>query len=89
MVGERTVAPFQLDEKSRAGVRNQLELYSHVRLRLHDNGPSAHVAAEDRIADADLHLVATAQLAVEGKIEQRSITQAAMLIENKAKGSFL
>jgi hypothetical protein len=42
------------------------------------------MAAEDKITDPDLHHIATAQLAVDGEIEQRSIPQAAMLIKEEA-----
>jgi hypothetical protein len=41
------------------------------------------MAAKNKIADLDLHDIAAAQFAIDGEIEQCSISQAAMLVEEE------
>jgi hypothetical protein len=52
----------------------KLELDGPPRLLLHHHCARADTAAANEVADVNLHHIATAQLAIDGKIEERSIT---------------
>jgi len=53
----------------------QLELDRSARLLLHDRRPRLNPATTDEITNPDLHHVASAQLAVDAKVEQGPVTQ--------------
>lgn len=50
-------------------------------LLLHHDCPLSNVTAADNVTTLHLHKVATAELAVDRKVEPRPISQAAALIE--------
>jgi hypothetical protein len=52
-------------------------------LLLDDNSSAAHLVADDEITDLDLHEIAAAQFAVDGKAEQRPVPNPSMLIEKE------
>lgn len=51
-----------------------LELYGASSLLLNDHRASSYFVARDEGSDFDLHQIAAAELAVDGKIEQRTIS---------------
>jgi hypothetical protein len=49
-------------------------LHGPARLLLHHHRTRPDTATADEVTDANLHYIATAQLAVDGQVEQRPIT---------------
>lgn len=73
VVVERAAAALQPSSHRFPGSLHQLELDGSLRLLLHDYCASAHAPTRNDIANADLDLVATAQLAIDSEVEQRSV----------------
>ena len=58
------------------GLFGQLELYRLASLLPNDGRAVSGGSVDDKLADAQLHEVSTAQLAVDGEIEQRQVADA-------------
>lgn len=61
-----------------------LELYGASSLLLDDHRASSYFVARDEGSDFDLHQIAAAELAVDGKIEQRTISHPSFSVEKEA-----
>jgi hypothetical protein len=57
-----------------------------VRLLLRDSGSGSHSFAADELTDPDFHYVAAAQLAIDGKVEQRPVAQTPFSVEPEPDG---
>jgi len=68
------------------GLLRQLELHGLFCLLLYDGRPVPGRGIDDELADAQLHEIATAQLAVDGDFEQRQVTNAAFALKSEADG---
>lgn len=77
-------APFQPGQQARSYVAGDLELDRPPRLLLHDDRASPDLRTGDHITDPDFDQVAAAKLAVDGQIEQRTVTNASFAIEEEA-----
>jgi hypothetical protein len=72
---ERATSAFQPVLKAGSGSVEQFELNWPVRLLLHDRRPCPHPATTDEFANPNFHDVAAAQLAIDGEVEQSTVTQ--------------
>ncbi|MGI0524051.1 hypothetical protein ABY43_07265 [Rhizobium giardinii] len=61
-----------------------LELHGASSLLLDDHRASSYFVARDEGSDFDLHQIAAAELAVDGKIEQRTISHPSFSVEKEA-----
>ena len=64
----------------------QLELHGLPGLLLHDGRAMPGRGVDDELADAQLHEVTSAQLAVNGEVEQCQVTDAALALKGEADG---
>lgn len=80
---------FKPGEKCRAHISRQFELDGSIGLLLNHGGTISDICASDNIADLQLHQVATAQFAIDGEIEKRSISQPSLAVEMKTDCSNL
>lgn len=71
-------------QKTGPGVRQQFKLYWSACFLLHHDCPRSDLPAADDVTNFHLHKVATTELTVDRKVEQRSIPQAAMLIKEES-----
>src|SRR5665213_3581031 len=76
-------APAALQPSQDAGSRRfkQLELYGPACLLLHHDRTHSDLAAADEVADANLDYVAASQLAIDGKVEERPVTEPSFTVE--------
>nr|KIS29855.1 hypothetical protein TQ38_26005 [Novosphingobium sp. P6W] len=79
-----TTPPFEPRQQASPGIREEFKLHRRPRFLLHHNCPRSDLPAIDDIANFHATKVATAQLVVDCKVEQRPIPEAAALIEVKA-----
>ena len=73
IVVERATAVLQPSQHARPRRFEQLELDGPARLLLHHHRTRPDTATADEVTDTNFHYIATAQLAVDGQIEQRPI----------------
>ncbi|NKJ43705.1 hypothetical protein FHW94_003194 [Novosphingobium sp. SG720] len=76
--------PFEPRQQAGPGIRKKFKLNRPPRFLLHHDCSRSDLPAAYEIANFHANKVATAQLAVDCKVEQRPIPQAAALIEVKA-----
>ena len=69
-VVDRAPSALQPSQDARPSRFQQLELHRPAGLLLHHDCACADLATANEITDPNLHHIATAQLAVDGKIEQ-------------------
>ena len=81
---KRATAALQPGQDARPRRFEQFELHGPARLLLHHDGAGADMATANEITDPNFHHIATAQLAVDGQVEQRSITWLSFPIKPKA-----
>jgi hypothetical protein len=72
---ERATSAFQPVPEAGSGSVEQFELNWPVRLLLHDRRPCPHPATTDEFANPNFRDVAAAQLAIDGEVEQSTVTQ--------------
>lgn len=65
------------------GLMGQLELHGLPGLLLRDGRAVPDRGVDDELADAQLHEVTTAQLAVYGELEQRQVADAALALKGE------
>jgi hypothetical protein len=85
-VVQRAFPPLQPSQQALARFSHDLELNRTTGLLLNDGCPVANGPAADEIANAQLHQIAPAQLAVDGQVEQGSVAQPLVLIEVEPDG---
>jgi len=85
-VVQGSLSPFQPSQQTLARFCHDFELDRAASLLLDNGGAVADAAAANQISDTQLHKVATAQLAVDRKVEQGAITQAPMFVEIEPDG---
>jgi hypothetical protein len=73
-VADRASSALQPSRDARPSRFQQLELHGPAGLLLHHDRACADLATANEISNPNLHHIATAQLAVDGKIEQCPIT---------------
>ena len=81
IVVDRAPTLLQPGQDTRPRRFEKLELDGSTRLLLYHHRPRADTATADEVSDANLHDIATAQLAVEGKVEQRTVPEASLSVE--------
>ena len=81
IIVHRAAAPIQPSQQSCPSVRQQLELNGTSCFLLHHDRPRSDLSAADNVTDLHLHQVTASKLAIDRKIKQRPISQAAALIE--------
>src|SRR5262249_47544289 len=86
VVVEHTASSFQPSLETGASRFEQLELDRPASLLLRDRGSRSHPAAAHEFADPDLHDVAATQLAVDGKVEKRPVTETPFSVEPEPDG---
>jgi hypothetical protein len=67
-----------------SGWLDQLELHGPLCLLLHHNGPVRDAPASYDVTDTHLHHVTSAQLAVDGEVEEFPVSEASVLIKPEA-----
>jgi len=67
----------------------ELKLNGPASLLLNHGGSCADMASADEVADAKLDQIATAQLTVDGKVEQCSVPEAPLSVEPEPDGPHL
>ena len=72
-VVERPASALQISEKAASGILEKFELHRSAGLLLDDHCTGPDPASADQIADPNLDKIAAAQLAVDGKIEERTV----------------
>ena len=70
-------------------VASQFELNRPVRLWLDDSRASPDLTAGNQVADLEFYQVTAAQLAVDGEVEQRSVSDSLLAIEKETNSSYL
>jgi hypothetical protein len=83
VIVERTAAALKPGEQGFSSRLNQLELYGPFCFLLHHDGAIANATGSYNVANTHLDDVTAAKLAVDGKVEQCTITEATVLIEPK------
>jgi hypothetical protein len=78
---DRAAPPIEPGKQAGPGIGEKFELNGPPRFRLHDDCARSDLPAADDIANFHAHEVATAELAINRKVEQRPIPQATALIE--------
>lgn len=79
---ETTAAKFEPLEQAGASIVDH-SLDRSTGLLLNDRGPCPDFAITNNVTDPNFHQVATAQLAIESKIEKRSIPKPSVLIKEE------
>ena len=69
----RTTTPFQPSQDAVPSMLQQFELDGAAGFLLYDDSPRLDPPPAHDVSDFDLHDITAAQLAVDGKIEQRPI----------------
>jgi hypothetical protein len=82
---DRAAAPLKPCQKAGTRIIHQLEMDRPTRLLQNDDRPGPDLAAADQFADFDLYDVAASPLAIDRQIEKRSVTDAAVLIEEESE----
>ena len=77
----RSASPIEPRQQTGTSIRQQLELNGPTCLLLHDDRTGSDLAATDQVADLHLNEVAAPQLTVDSKVEKRSVSHSAALIE--------
>jgi hypothetical protein len=86
IVLNRAATPFEPGQKASSHVARDLELDGATGLLLNNDRSSSDIRPRDDIANPNLHQVAAAKLAVDRKIEQGTVTNATLAIEEEADG---
>ena len=89
VIAQRSAAALEPRQKTGPRVRQQLELDRSSGLPLDDGRSSSDLPAYDDVPDFEADDIATAQLAVDGNIEQRPIAKSPMLVEIEANAPYL
>src|SRR5690606_35512823 len=66
-----------------SGIARDLELNRSTGLLLDDHRPRANVMTGHQCADLELDQIATAQLAIDGEVKQRSVAHSALPIQEE------
>ena len=77
-------AQFQPSEQAGASVIHQLELDRPPSLLLNNDRTRPNFPITYDVANLDLHQITTAQFAVDGEVEKRSVAGPSMLINEEA-----
>jgi hypothetical protein len=85
-VVQGTASAFQPRTHRLAGRVHQLELDRSSCFLLNDDSAVAHTPARDHIANPHFDHVTAAQLAIDSKVEKRSVTKTSVLIQPEADG---
>src|SRR5258708_6696871 len=86
---ERAISAFQPVLDVGSGGFEQFELNGPVRLPPHDRCPRPHPATTDEFADPNFHDVAAAQLAINGEVEQSTVTQPSLPFKSEPYRPYL
>lgn len=84
MILQRVAPHSRLSEQAGSSIVHQLELDWSSGYLLNDNRSRPNFPVANDITDLDLHLITAAKFAVDGNIEERSISGASMLMETEA-----
>ena len=76
----------QPGDQALTSLLGQFELHGLPGLLLHDGRTVPGRSVDDELANAQLHQVTPAQLAVDCEVEQRQVTDAAVALKGEADG---
>jgi len=75
IVLHRSAATFEPSKEAPACIRHDFKLHWSTDPLLDHHRPRSHLTAGDKVANLYLHQIAASQLAVDRKVEERSISQ--------------
>jgi hypothetical protein len=84
VVLDRAATPFEPSEKAGSYIVRDLELDGTTGLLLNDDRASPDLRSGDHIENSDVDQVTAAKLAVDCQIEQHTVPNASLAIEEKA-----
>ncbi len=88
MIGGATAA-LEPRDKAAVSISRELELHGSPSLLLDHQSASPNIRPGYQTADLQLHQVTAAQLAFDGKVEQRAVSQPSFAVEKKTDCSDL
>ena len=81
---DRALPPFELGHQAPSYIKGDLKLDGTTGLLLDDNGACPDLRSGSKITNLDLEQIAAAKLIIDCQIEQSTITDAALAIEEEA-----
>jgi hypothetical protein len=81
---DRPATTFEPCQDARPSWLQQLELDGALGLLLNDLCTVSYATPSNEVADANLHEIAPAKFAVDGKVEQGSVAKSMLLIQHEA-----
>jgi hypothetical protein len=82
----RAPSPLEPCQQACSGIARDLELHRSAGLLLDHHRPGANVVTGDQRTDLEFDQIAAAQLAVDGRIKQRSVANATRAIQEEPDG---
>lgn len=89
IVVNRAASAFQLRQEARPNIRGKLKLHGSPDLLLDDDRACSDSGARHQIADLDFDQIATAQLAIDREVKQRSVAKSPLVLEEEPNCPYL